>query len=199
MQRDCYLHLDALRALSSAGSIIKATSIAAKARHTRLTAGISKRLGFIGVLEGGRSEPPGHRLPDPSQSQEKERSARLQLRGLGWSSGNRVSSTKIVLFEGPRTIAGELRRLEFLDRIDGGVQDQDGPAGRAYTWRLDKSLRHTATLRAFSARDDNTDVDLRIPNQVRHATHSGDFGSDRFWIDLNARWPSSVAPQLAMN
>jgi hypothetical protein len=62
------LHLDDLSALSSAGPNIKATSIAAKTRHTRLTARISKRLGFIGVLEGGRSEPPGHRLPDPSQS-----------------------------------------------------------------------------------------------------------------------------------
>jgi hypothetical protein len=50
MQRECYPRLAALRALSSAASIIKPTNIAAKARHTRLTTKISKRLGFIGHL-----------------------------------------------------------------------------------------------------------------------------------------------------
>jgi hypothetical protein len=83
-------------------------------------------------------------------------------------------------------MARGLRRLELLERIYGGVQDQDGPADRTYAWRLDKRLGYAVTSKAFRARDDNTHADVQTPNQVRHATHSDEFGSDRFWISLNA-------------
>jgi hypothetical protein len=43
-------------------------------------------------------------------------------------------------------MAGKLRRLGFLERIDGGVQNQDGPTDRTHAWRLDKCLRYAVTL-----------------------------------------------------
>jgi hypothetical protein len=66
-----WFHFAALRALSSAGPIINATSIAAKARHTRLTPRISKRLGFIGTPNNERALRAIWRaiyLPDPARA-----------------------------------------------------------------------------------------------------------------------------------